>query len=47
MSLTDIKSIHYYPVIKVKVIKVIKIFGRKYFPYSIYINNIYIYYSSK
>ena len=35
MSLTDIKSIHYYPVIKVKVIKVIKIFGRKYFPYSI------------
>ena len=36
ISLICIKPIHSYPVIKVKVIKVIKIFGRKYFPYSIY-----------
>ena len=34
------------PVIKVKVIKVIKVSGEKRFP-IVYINNIYIYYSSK
>ena len=34
------------PVIKVKVIKVIKVSGEKHFP-IVYINNIYIYYSSK
>ena len=36
----------FYPVIKVKVIKVIKVSGEKHFP-IVYINNIYIYYSSK
>ena len=42
----SLKQKLFYPVIKVKVIKVIKVSGEKHFP-IVYINNIYIYYSSK